>query len=100
MGKAFATWFLVAVAAAGASSPREVVQATVTRVLAIAAEQADGERARPEAPDKRRVEMRRLASEIFELLSCLRKRNSGVRRRLRRHFWTRLDGRASRKRLS
>ena len=73
MGKAFAAWFLVAVAAAGVASPREVVQAAVTRVLAIASEQADGERARPEAIDKRRAEMRRVAAEIFDFEEMARR---------------------------
>jgi phospholipid transport system substrate-binding protein len=74
MGKAFAAWFLVAVAAAGASSPREVVQSAVTRVLTIvAAQQAEGERVRPEAVEKRRVEMRRIAAEIFDFEEMARR---------------------------
>ena len=73
MGKAFAAWFLVAVAAAGASSPREVVQTAVTRVLVLAVEQAEGGQPRPEVVDKRRAEMRRIAAEIFDFEEMARR---------------------------
>lgn len=73
MGKGLAAWFLIAVAAAGSSSPREVVQASVTRVLAMTAEQAEGERARPETTDKRRAEMRRIAAELFDFEEMARR---------------------------
>jgi phospholipid transport system substrate-binding protein len=73
MGKAFAAWFLVAVAAAGASSPREVVQAAVTRVLALAPEQSDADRTPPETVERRRAEMRRIAAEIFDFEEMARR---------------------------
>ena len=73
MGKAFAAWFLIAAATAGATSPREVVQVAVTRVLAIAAEQAESERVRPEMVEKRRAEMRRIAAELFDFEEMARR---------------------------
>lgn len=81
MSNALATWFLVAVAAASAASPRDFVQGTVTRVLAVvAAEGSDTERgARAESVEKRRAEMRRLASEIFDFEEM-------ARRALSRHW--------------
>ncbi len=67
MGKGIAAWLLVAAAAAGTMSPRDVVQTAVTRVLTLAAESGDTERTtRSDQTDRRRAEMRRLAAEIFD----------------------------------
>lgn len=80
MGKGIAAWLLVAAAAAGATSPRDVVQTAVTRVLTIASESGDTDRmTRSDATDRRRAEMRRLASEIFDF-------DEMARRALSRHW--------------
>lgn len=73
MGKAFAAWFLIAAATASATSPREVVQLAVNRVVTIAAEQGDGERVRPEVVEKRRAEMRRIAADLFDFEEMARR---------------------------
>lgn len=82
MTRAFAAWFLVAAAFAGSGpAPREVVQATVTRIIAVLQEQPDVERMpRGDYLEKRRAEMRRIATEIFDFEEM-------ARRALGRH-WT------------
>jgi phospholipid transport system substrate-binding protein len=72
MGKVVAAWLMVASAmAATAASPREVVQASVTRVIAVLQEEAD--RAH------RRAEIRRVAGELFDF-------DEMARRTLTRHW--------------
>jgi len=84
MGKALMVWFLVAGAmAAPAASPREVVQAAVSRVIAAI------HRAELDAPDpsptrrlameQRRLEIRRIASDLFDF-------DEIARRALSRHW--------------
>lgn len=84
MGKAFAAWFLVVMTAANpSSSPRDVVQGAVTRVLAVVTEQGDTERAtRSDDADQRRAELRRIAGEVFDF-------DEMARRSLSRHWATR-----------
>jgi phospholipid transport system substrate-binding protein len=83
MGKAFMAWILVASAvAAPAAGPREVVQAAVNRVV-LAIQRADRESdpvAARSAREQRRQEIRRTASELFDL-------DEISRRALSRH-WT------------
>lgn len=80
MGKGIAAWLLVAAAAAGATSPRDVVQTAVTRVLTVASESGDTDRmTRSDMTDRRRAEMRRIASEIFDF-------DEMARRALSRHW--------------
>src|SRR5262245_66451198 len=85
MGKALATWLLVTTAAAaGATAPRDVVQSAVTRVVQ-AIEEANLARPEPQAgkanPDKLRVEIRRIANELFDFDEISRRARS--RRRAR-----------------
>jgi phospholipid transport system substrate-binding protein len=86
MGKALFAWMLVATAvAATAASPREVVQAAVDRVV-HAIQRADMESAPDPAPRlamaQRRLEVRRVAGELFDL-------DEISRRALSRHWTTR-----------
>ena len=86
MGKALFAWMLVATAvAATAATPREVVQAAVDRVVR-AIERADMESAPDPAPRlamaQRRLEVRRIAGELFDL-------DEISRRALSRHWTTR-----------
>lgn len=86
MGKALFAWMLVATAvAATAASPREVVQAAVDRVV-HAIQRADMESAPDPAPRlamaQRRLEVRRIAGELFDL-------DEISRRALSRHWTTR-----------
>ncbi len=83
MGKAFMAWLLVASAvAAPIASPREVVQAAVSRVVA-AIQRAEGEvdsvQAQRQARQQRRVEVRRVAAELFDF-------DEIARRALSRHW--------------
>ena len=67
MGKAVAAWLMVASAmAATTSSPRDVVQAAVTRVVAVL--QNDFEASPLDRPrtEMRRAEVRRIAAELFD----------------------------------
>jgi phospholipid transport system substrate-binding protein len=71
MAKALVAWMLVASAvAAPAASPRDVVQTAVNRVVA-AIQRADMESGPPPATrlamEQRRVEIRRVAGELFDL---------------------------------
>jgi phospholipid transport system substrate-binding protein len=80
MEKLFATLFLVAAATASNASPRDVVQNAVARVVAIVGESSDAERtAKADVVDRRRAEVRRLASEIFDF-------DEMARRALSRHW--------------
>ena len=70
MGKALATWLLVATAAAApAAGPRDVVQSAVTRVV-VALQKTDSESdASPTKrliAEQRRLEIRRVASDLFD----------------------------------
>jgi phospholipid transport system substrate-binding protein len=70
MGKALATWLLVATAAASpAAGPRDVVQSAVARVI-VALHKSDSESdASPTmrlVAEQRRLEIRRVASELFD----------------------------------
>jgi phospholipid transport system substrate-binding protein len=84
MGKAFVAWLLVATAvAAPAAAPRDVVQSAVDRVLA-AIQRAEMESNPAPAPrlamEQRRIEVRRIALELFDF-------DEISRRALSRH-WT------------
>jgi phospholipid transport system substrate-binding protein len=84
MGKAFMAWLLVASAvAAPVAGPREVVQAAVGRVVAAiqrTAVDADTVQAQRQARQQRRLEVRRVAAELFDF-------DEIARRALSRH-WT------------
>src|SRR5262245_38888944 len=77
-----AAGFLASTAfASPGTTPREVVQGTVTRIVAILSERPKADRApRGELVEKRRAEMRRVASDIFDCEEM-------ARRALGRH-WT------------
>ena len=84
MGKAFMAWMLVASAvAAPAASPRDIVQSAVNRVVA-ALQKADGEAdptpAQRLAREQRRLDIRRVAADLFDF-------DEISRRALSRH-WT------------
>jgi phospholipid transport system substrate-binding protein len=84
MGKAFMAWLLVASAvAAPVAGPREVVQTAVGRVVAAiqrTAGDADSVQAQRQALQQRRLEVRRVAAELFDF-------DEIARRALSRH-WT------------
>ena len=80
MGKAVAAWLMVVSAmAATTSSPRDVVQAAVTRVVAVL--QNDFEASPLDRPrtEMRRAEIRRIAAELFDF-------DEMARRTLTRHW--------------
>jgi phospholipid transport system substrate-binding protein len=84
MGKAFMAWMLVASAvAAPAASPRDIVQSAVNRVV-VALQKADGEAdptpAQRLAREQRRLDIRRVAADLFDF-------DEISRRALSRH-WT------------
>ncbi len=85
MGKAFMAWLLVASAvAAPTMGPREIVQAAVSRVV-LAIQRADRESSAPSQPsrlaiEQRRLEVRRIAADLFDF-------DEISRRALSRH-WT------------
>jgi len=85
MGKAFMAWLLVASAvAAPTMGPREIVQAAVSRVV-LAIQRADMESSDPSQPsrlamEQRRLEVRRIAADLFDF-------DEISRRALSRH-WT------------
>jgi phospholipid transport system substrate-binding protein len=85
MGKALMAWFLVAGAmAAPVTSPREVVQSAVDRVVAVIQrsdiDPADPSPTRRLVMERRRLEIRRIAGELFDF-------DEISRRALSRH-WT------------
>jgi phospholipid transport system substrate-binding protein len=86
MGKAFMAWLLVASAvAAPVQGPREVVQAAVSRVVTAiqrTAVDADSVQARRQALQQRRLELRRVAAELFDF-------DEIARRALSRHWVSR-----------
>ena len=80
MGKAVAAWLMVASAmAATTSSPRDVVQAAVTCVVAVL--QNDFEASPLDRPrtEMRRAEVRRIAAELFDF--------DEMARRMLNHHW-------------
>jgi phospholipid transport system substrate-binding protein len=83
MGKAFMAWLLVASAfAAPVAGPREVVQTAVGRVVAAiqrTAGDADSVQAQRQALQQRRLEVRRVAAELFDF-------DEIARRALSRHW--------------
>lgn len=84
MGKALATWLLVTAAAASATvAPRDVVQSAVARVVqTIEASHSRKPEAHPASrppSDKVRIEIRRIASELFDFEEI-------ARRALSRHW--------------
>lgn len=80
MEKLLATLVLVAAATASTTSPRDVVQSGVTRVLMIVTEQAQSDRApKIDAIERRRTEVRRLATDLFDF-------DEMARRALSRHW--------------
>jgi phospholipid transport system substrate-binding protein len=85
MGKAFMTWLLVASAvAAPTMGPREIVEAAVGRVVLaiqrVGIESSDPARPSRLAMEQRRVEVRRVATDLFDF-------DEISRRALSRH-WT------------
>jgi phospholipid transport system substrate-binding protein len=74
MGKALAAWLMVAGAMAATGTPREVVQAAVTRVIVAMQQQADWEQARNE--------IRSAARDLFDF-------DEMARRTLTRHWASR-----------
>jgi len=86
MGKALAAWFLVASAvAAPVSTPREVVQSAVGRVL-VALQRTDNDAMptsamrRMDGRDQHRAEIRRVAAELFDF--------DEISRRVLSRYWT------------
>ena len=81
MGKAVAAWLMVASAlAATTSSPRDVVQAAVTRVVAVLENDFEASPLDRPRTEMRRAEIRRVAAELFDF-------DEMARRTLSRH-WT------------
>jgi phospholipid transport system substrate-binding protein len=86
MGKAFAAWFLIAATAASPpASPRDVVQGAVARVIAVLQESPDDHIPRGEYIEKRRAEIRRIATTLFDFQDM-------ARRALSRHWAARTPG--------
>ena len=79
MSKALAAWLMVASAMAGTTGPRDVVQVAVTRVIAVL--QEDDARAHLDRlrSDSRRLEIRRIAGDLFDY-------DEMARRTLSRHW--------------
>ena len=80
MGKALAAWLLVAAAmAAPATTPRDVVQGAVTRVVSVLEDHLDAAQLDRPRSEMRRAEIRRVASELFDF-------DEMARRTLTRHW--------------
>ena len=80
MGKTLAAWLMVTSAmAAPASGPREVVQAAVTRVVAVLQDDFEGAQLDRPRSEMRRAQIRRAASEMFVF-------DEMARRTLTRHW--------------
>jgi len=79
MGKALAAWLMVAGAVAATANPRDVVQAAVTRVVAVL--QDDFSAAHLDRPrsEMRRAELHRVANDLFDF-------DEMARRTLTRHW--------------
>lgn len=85
MTKALATWLFITAAAASSATPRELVQSAVVRVIQVLEETQNkaenGPAARP-ANDRVRLEIRRIAAELFDFEEI-------SRRALSRHWASR-----------
>jgi len=79
MGKAVAAWLMVASAMAAMSSPREVVQTAVSRVVAVLQDDFQGAHLDRPRTEMRRAEIRRVAAELFDF-------DEMARRTLTRHW--------------
>jgi phospholipid transport system substrate-binding protein len=86
MGKTLAAWLLVATAAAAPTTgPRDVVQTAVSRVVVVlqkAESDTDGASSRRLTAEQRRLEIRRVASDLFDF-------DEIARRALSRHWASR-----------
>lgn len=76
MEKALAAWFLLAVSPASMASPTEVVQAAVEQVVRVV---QDTDLSRPQAAERRRAAIRRIAEGLFDFQEM-------ARRSLARHW--------------
>jgi phospholipid transport system substrate-binding protein len=80
MGKALAAWLLVATAmAASATTPRDVVQGAVTRVVSVLHDEFEAAQLDRPRTEMRRAEIRRVARELFAF-------DEMARRTLTRHW--------------
>jgi phospholipid transport system substrate-binding protein len=79
MGKALAAWLMVAGAMAATSSPRDVVEAAVTRVVAVLQDDFQGAHLDRPRREMRRAQIRRVASDLFDF-------DEMARRTLTRHW--------------
>src|SRR5262245_32270953 len=79
MGKAVAAWLMVAGAMAATSSPRDIVQTAVTRVVAVLQDDFRGAQLDRPREEMRRGEIRRIASDLFDF-------DEMARRTLTRHW--------------
>ncbi|HEY3101420.1 MAG TPA: ABC transporter substrate-binding protein [Methylomirabilota bacterium] len=80
MGKALAAWLLVATAmAASATTPRDVVQGAVTRVVSVLQDEFEAAHLDRPRTEMRRAEIRRVARELFAF-------DEMARRTLTRHW--------------
>jgi phospholipid transport system substrate-binding protein len=79
MGKALAAWLMVAGAMAATSSPRDVVEAAVTRVVAVLQDDFQGAHLDRPRSEMRRAQIRRVASDLFDF-------DEMARRTLTRHW--------------
>jgi phospholipid transport system substrate-binding protein len=79
MGKALAAWLMVTSAMAATASPREVVQAAVTRVVAVLQDDFEGAHLDRPRSEMRRAQIRRAATEMFVF-------DEMARRTLTRHW--------------
>jgi phospholipid transport system substrate-binding protein len=79
MGKALAAWLMVAGAVAATPNPTDVVQAAVTRVIAVLQDDFEGAHLDRPRTETRRAEIRRIASDLFDF-------DEMARRTLTRHW--------------
>lgn len=79
MGKAAAAWLMVASAMAATSSPREVVQTAVSRVVAVLQDDFQGAHLDRPRTEMRHAEIRRVAADFFDF-------DDMARRTLTRHW--------------
>jgi phospholipid transport system substrate-binding protein len=79
MGKALAAWLMVAGAMAATSSPLDVVQTAVTRVVAVLQDDFQGAHLDRPRSEMRRAQIRRVASDLFDF-------DEMARRTLTRHW--------------
>ena len=79
MGKAVAAWLMVAGAMAATTSPRDVVQAAVTRVVAVLHDDFSAAHLDRPRTEMRRAEIHRAANDLFDF-------DEMARRTLTRHW--------------